>query len=135
LLQLVDARPRAIHAPPRPVILEDPYARIALLLALATAAAALALRLRQPTMIAFLLVGIVVGPSVLAWMQPTGEVHLFAEIGIAVLLFVVGLKLDVHLVRQLGSVALVAGAAQMALTVAAGFGLALLLGMGFGPSI
>ena len=45
-------------------------------------------------------------------MQPAGEVHLFAEIGIAVLLFVVGLKLDVHLVRQLGSVALLAGAAR-----------------------
>jgi len=117
------------------VILEDPFARIALLLALATAAAALALRVRQPTMIAFLLVGIVVGPSVLAWMQPAGEVHLFAEIGIAVLLFVVGLKLDVHLVRQLGSVALIAGAAQMALTVAVGFALAMLLGLGFAPSI
>ncbi|HET9025380.1 MAG TPA: cation:proton antiporter [Burkholderiaceae bacterium] len=117
------------------MILEDPFARIALLLALATVAATLALRLRQPTIVAFLLVGILVGPSVLGWVAPTGEVHLFAEIGIAVLLFVVGLKLDINLVRQLGTVALVAGAGQMALTVACGLGLALLLGFDFIASV
>ena len=117
------------------MILEDPFARIALLLALATVAATLALRLRQPTIVAFLLVGVLVGPSVLGWVAPTGEVHLFAEIGIAVLLFVVGLKLDINLVRQLGTVALVAGAGQVALTVAFGLGLALLLGIDFTASV
>lgn len=117
------------------VILEDPFARIALLLVVATAAATVALRLRQPTMVAFLLVGIVVGPSVLGWASPSGELHLFAEIGIAVLLFVVGLKLDVNLVRQLGPVALVAGAAQMAVTAGLGIALAWVLGLGLAASV
>lgn len=111
------------------MLLEDPFARIALLLTVAAAAATLAFRLRQPTMVAFLLVGILVGPSVLGWVKPEGEVHLLAEIGIAVLLFVVGLKLDIHLVRQLGTVALIAGLGQMAATAALGFGLAWLLGL------
>jgi Kef-type K+ transport system membrane component KefB len=125
---------RVISRPER-VFIEDPFARIALLLAIAAAAGALAFRARQPTMVAFLLVGIVFGPSVLGWVVPTGEVHLLAEIGIAVLLFVVGLKLDVHLVRQLGPVALIAGMAQMALTAGLGFGLALLLGLGTTASV
>lgn len=115
--------------------LQDPFARIALLLAVAAAAGALAQRARQPTMVAFLLVGIVVGPSVLGWVAPTGELHLLAQIGIAVLLFVVGLKLDIRLVRQLGPVALVAGIGQMALTTALGFGIAAVLGLGARASI
>ena len=65
----------------------------------------------------------------LGWISSEGEVHLLAEIGIAVLLFVVGLKLDVNLVRQLGPVALAAGIGQMALTAGLGFGLAMLLGL------
>ena len=117
------------------MIIEDPFARIALLLTIAAAAGVLAFRARQPTMVAFLLVGILVGPSVLGWVAPTGEVHLLAEIGIAVLLFVVGLKLDINLVRQLGPVALIAGIGQMALTAGLGFGLALLLGLGTTASI
>lgn len=117
------------------MLIEDPFARIALLLAIAAVAGVLAFRARQPTMVAFLLVGILVGPSVLGWVSPTGEVHLLAEIGIAVLLFVVGLKLDIHLVRQLGPVALIAGVAQMALTAGLGFGLAVLLGLGTSAAV
>src|SRR5512139_3498394 len=117
------------------MLIDDPFSRVALLPAIAAAAGALAFRLRQPTMVAFLLVGILVGPSVLGWVSAEGEVHLLAEIGIAVLLFVVGLKLDINLVRQLGPVALIAGIGQMALTAGLGFGLALLLGLGTTASI
>ncbi len=119
-----------MRAPDASLMFQDPFTRIALLLALAAAAGAIAFRARQPTMVAFLLVGIVVGPSMLGWVSPTGELHLLAEIGIAVLLFVVGLKLDIHLVRQLGAVAVIAGLAQMVITVALGFGIAMLLGLG-----
>ena len=50
--------------------------------------------------------------------------------GIALVLFVVGLKLDVRIIRDTGRVAVVTGGAQIALTGAIGFGLALLLGLG-----
>jgi len=55
--------------------------------------------------------------------------ELFAEIGIAVLLFLVGLKLDIKLVKTTGRVALATGLGQVFFTSLIGFGLALVLGM------
>ncbi|HSR43186.1 MAG TPA: cation:proton antiporter, partial [Longimicrobiales bacterium] len=54
--------------------------------------------------------------------------ELFSELGIALLLFVVGLELSLEKIRVVGRVAVVTGLVQVALTLAAGFGLARLLG-------
>ncbi|MEX2130320.1 MAG: cation:proton antiporter, partial [Pseudohongiellaceae bacterium] len=56
-------------------------------------------------------------------------VDLMAELGIAVLLFLVGLKLDLQLIRTLGPVALATGLGQVAFTSVFGFLIAILLGM------
>ncbi|MEE9280764.1 MAG: cation:proton antiporter, partial [Myxococcota bacterium] len=74
---------------------------------------ALALWLRQPLIIAFILVGILEGPAVLGWVTAADQIDLLAKIGIALLLFVVGLKLDLRLVRTLGPLAVVTGLGQM----------------------
>ncbi|HYD80291.1 MAG TPA: cation:proton antiporter [Paucimonas sp.] len=55
------------------------------------------MRLRQPAIVAFILVGIALGPSVLDWVRGHEEVDLLAQIGATVLLFVVGLKIAQHL--------------------------------------
>lgn len=55
--------------------------------------------------------------------------ELFAHIGIAVLLFIVGLKLDLNLIRTTGPVAVAAGLGQVLLTSAMGLAMALLMGM------
>ncbi|MCL4675655.1 MAG: cation:proton antiporter, partial [Pararhodobacter sp.] len=54
---------------------------------------------------------------------------LLSQISIAVLLFLVGLKMDIGLIRSLGAVAVIAGIGQMAFTIGLGFGLGLLLGL------
>ena len=107
----------------------DSFTTTALVLALAAAVAFVAHRARQPLIVAFIAVGIMVGPSALGWVNDSEPIELFAEIGIAVLLFLVGLKLDVHLVRSSGKVAVATGLGQVTFTSLAGFGLALLLGM------
>jgi len=107
----------------------DSFTTTALVLAIAAAAAFVAHRARQPLIVAFIAVGIVVGPSALGWVNDSEPIELFAEIGIAVLLFLVGLKLDIHLVRSSGKVAVATGLGQVTFTSLAGFGLALLLGM------
>jgi len=89
----------------------------------------LAHRAKQPLIIAFILVGIVVGPSVLGWVGDVEPLELFAEIGIAILLFLVGLKLDVNLIRSIGKVALLTGLGQVVFTSAIGFGIATLFGL------
>jgi Kef-type K+ transport system membrane component KefB len=109
---------------------DDPFHLTAAVLAVAAVIGFVANRLRQPLIVAFIAVGIVVGPSALGWVQDAEPLELFAEIGIAVLLFLVGLKLDLHLVRTTGPVALVTGLGQVAFTSAVGFLLALGLGMG-----
>ncbi len=105
------------------------FAEIALLLAVAATVGAVALRLRQPLIVAFIFVGILVGPSVLGWVRSHDEIDLLAQIGVTMLLFVVGLKLDVRLVRHLGAVALATGIGQLVFTIAGGYLIGLLLGM------
>lgn len=110
-------------------VVGDSFTTTALVLAIAAAAAFVAHRARQPLIVAFIAVGVAVGPSALGWVNDSEPIELFAEIGIAVLLFLVGLKLDIHLVRSSGKVAVATGLGQVTFTSLAGFGLALLLGM------
>jgi len=109
--------------------LYDPYTELVLLLLAAAAAGAVALRLRQPLIIAFIVVGILIGPAGLKLIKSTHQIHTFAEMGLALLLFVVGLKLDLHLIRSLGRVALAAGIGQVLFTMTGGYLLALALGV------
>lgn len=105
------------------------FTEIALLLALAAAVGAFALWFRQPLLVAFIVVGLLAGPSALGWVHAHDQIDLLAQLGVAVLLFVVGLKLDLRLVGHLRPVALATGIGQIVFTTVLGFGLALLLGM------
>jgi len=107
----------------------DPFSEIAAVLAVAAGIGAIAFWLRQPLIIAFIFVGILLGPAGLNWVHALDEVDLFAKLGIGLLLFVVGLKLDPHLIRSVGPVAVVAGVGQMTMTAAFGYVVALALGM------
>ncbi|HQU90157.1 MAG TPA: cation:proton antiporter, partial [Denitromonas sp.] len=89
---------------------------------------AVAVRLRQPVLIAYIVVGIAVGPAGLALVKSHDQIDLLAQIGIAVLLFLVGLKLDLQHVRHIGPVALATGLGQLAFTIAIGFVLVLAMG-------
>jgi Kef-type K+ transport system membrane component KefB len=107
----------------------DPFYLTAAVLAVAAVVGFAANRARQPLIVAYIFVGIIVGPSVLGWVEEAEPLELFAEMGIAILLFLVGLRLDLHLVRTTGRVALVTGLGQVVFTSVVGFGLALLLGL------
>jgi Kef-type K+ transport system membrane component KefB len=85
--------------------------------------------LRQPLIVSFIFVGIVAGPSVLGIARSAEQIDLLAELGIALLLFLVGIKLDLKLVRTLGPVSLATGLGQVAFTSIFGFLICLGLGM------
>lgn len=101
------------------------------ILTLAVLSGILSMGLRQPLIIAFLVAGVVAGPSCLGIVTSFGQVELFAHIGISLLLFIVGLRLDLGLIRTTGPVALVTGLGQILLTAA--LALAIALGMGLDP--
>ena len=105
------------------------FQEVAVLLALSALVGAIAVKLRQPLIIAYILVGILAGPAVLGLSSENEPLELLAEIGITVLLFVVGLKLDMRLVRTLGPVALATGLGQLSFTIVFGFILCYLMGL------
>ena len=105
------------------------FYEIAALLVLAATAGFIGVLLRQPLIVSFIAVGILAGPSALNIAQSEEHIDLLAELGIAVLLFLVGLKLDLKLVRALGRVALMTGLGQVAFTTVFGFLIGLALGL------
>ena len=86
-------------------------------------------KLRQPLIIMFLATGILAGPAVCGLIQSYDQIELLAHIGISLLLFIVGLRLDLSLIRTTGPVALATGLGQIVFTAGIGFVVALALGM------
>src|SRR5690606_18406838 len=105
------------------------FYEFAALLVLAAAVGLIGLALRQPLIVSFIAVGILAGPSVLGVARSSEYIELFAELGVAVLLFLVGLKLDLKLIRTLGLVSLSTGLGQVVFTSVIGFLICLWLGL------
>jgi Kef-type K+ transport system membrane component KefB len=84
--------------------------------------------LDQPSLIGEILGGVLVGPAVLNLYQVGPETALFAEIGVVLLLFQVGLDTRLHDLLSVGRSALLVAALGVVFPLAGGFGLAELLG-------
>lgn len=108
---------------------ENVFVQMGLVLGLAVIIGGIVQFLRQPLIVAFIVVGILLGPSALGWVAHSSEIELFARLGIALLLFVVGLKLDLHVIRTVGPVALASGLGQVVFTSIIGYLIALALGI------
>ncbi len=104
------------------------FGEFSLLLIISALAGGLALFLRQPVLIAYIVVGIVVGPAVLGIVHAHEQIELLAQIGVSVLLFVVGLKLDLKHIRHIGPVAVATGLGQLTFTILFGFLIITVLG-------
>jgi Kef-type K+ transport system membrane component KefB len=97
------------------------FTEFSLLLIISAFAGMIAIWLKQPVLIAYIVVGIVVGPAVLGLVGAHDQIDLLAQVGVAVLLFVVGLKLDLQHIRHIGPVALATGLGQLTFTIIFGF--------------
>src|SRR5690606_11270055 len=104
------------------------FAEVALLLAFTAGTGLIGLLLRQPLIVSFIVVGLAAGPSALDLIRSQAEIELLADLGIAVLLFLVGIKLDLKLIRSLGAVSLTTGLGQIAFTSAVGYLIGVALG-------
>jgi Kef-type K+ transport system membrane component KefB len=92
-------------------------------------------RIGQPPVVGEILAGVLVGPSVLGWYEINAETTLFAEIGVVLLLFQVGVETRLHDLLRVGPTALAVGALGVALPFAAGFGLGAAIGADLGVSV
>jgi Kef-type K+ transport system membrane component KefB len=105
------------------------FAEVALLLVLAAGIGLFGSFLRQPLIVSFIAVGLIAGPSALDVVHSDEQIDLLSELGIAVLLFLVGIKLDVKLVRSLGAVSVMTGMGQVLFTAFFGYLIGLALGL------
>ena len=112
------------------MIVQSPFGEVAALLVLAAVIGFLGILLRQPLIVSFIAVGLIAGPSALDLVRSSDQISLLSELGIAVLLFLVGIKLDVKLIRSLGAVSLLTGLGQVAFTSIFGYLIGLALGLG-----
>jgi len=116
---------------------------LAFILAASKVGASLSSRIKQPAVFGELLVGLILGPSVLnvfGWdifHDPTLEVIVkdFAEIGVIMLMFVAGLETDLAEMRKVGVAAFSGAMGGVIFPMAAGTGLGLLFGFGIFESL
>ncbi len=116
-------------------MIDEPFIRSIGIMVLAAAAFALAARaVSLPTIVAYLAAGLLLGPLT-GIIEVSEAIHLIAETGIVLLLFLVGLELSFEKIKGVGVVAVVAGSAQIVLTVLGGFALCLVLGFAMVPAL
>lgn len=89
----------------------------------------LAARIGQPAVLGELLAGVIVGGSVLGWVQETETLKLFGELGVMLLLFEVGLESDLYSLLKVGTPAAVVALIGVAVPFALGYLLALIVGL------
>ena len=92
-------------------------------------------RLGQPTVVGEILGGVVAGPAVLGVYEVNAETTLFAEIGVVLLLFQVGVETRLHDLLRVGGTALAVGVLGVALPFGAGFLAAELAGGDLGLAV
>ena len=72
------------------------FLHLLIILLAARICAEVAVRIQVPAVIGELFAGILLGPSLLGWVEPSQTIKLLAEIGILLLLFEVGLETDIR---------------------------------------
>jgi Kef-type K+ transport system membrane component KefB len=82
--------------------------------------------IRMPSIVGYILAGMILGPG-LNLVELNHSLTLISELGIALLLFLVGIELSLQKIKDLGRVALLLGGLQVILTAAGGFALARLM--------
>lgn len=111
------------------LIAQSAFGEVSLLLVMAAAVGFIGIILRQPLIVSFIAVGLLAGPSAFDLVRSGAQINLLSELGVAVLLFLVGIKLDIKLIRSLGAVSLITGLGQVGFTSIFGFLIGLALGL------
>lgn len=102
---------------------------VAIVLAAAFPVLVLGKLLRVPELISYLVTGIAIGPHALRLIDDPVQVEAIAEVGVALILFFIGLHVPLERLRTLGRTTFVSGSMQMLFTVAAVVAIGMALGL------
>ncbi len=89
--------------------------------------------LKQPSILAYVIAGLILGPIGLQVITGQNEIMALGELGVAFLLFGIGLEIDFRALKDVGLAAITGGVVQILLML--GGGIAIALGLGFGWTI
>ncbi len=98
------------------------------ILATATVFSVIARSLKQPFIPAYVIAGILIGPFGLKLITDINIITAFAEFGVALLLFVIGLELNLKKLKVVGKVSAIGGLIEILLIAGVGFVVAVLFG-------
>lgn len=110
---------------------------LAIIMIVASVMALISHRLKQPMVIAYIIAGMLIGPHTppFSLITEIDTLQVFAEIGVILLLFVVGMEFPIAKLKQVGKKASVIAAAEAGGTFMAGFGAGQLMGFTFYDSL
>lgn len=108
----------------------DLFTQLSIIIVISAAIAGMMRLLKQPLIIGYILVGLLIGPMFLGFVQLENSETLavFSELGVSILLFIVGMHLSPTEVRDFGKSAFIVGFFQVVLTTLLGFATTLLFG-------
>ena len=110
---------------------------LSLVIGIAAVVAVIARVIKQPPIIAYLISGVLVGPMFFGFINADNSdyVQLFARMGIALLLFIVGLSLDFRVLKEVGKVSSLAGLGEIIVTSFVVFAASLAMGFEYNTAI
>lgn len=91
--------------------------------------------LGQPSVLGKLLIGIIIGPAVLGWIENNDFIHYFAEIGVILLMFIAGLETDLEQFKRTWRSAVAVAIGGIIFPFAGGYAVAEAFGLGHNYSL
>jgi len=108
--------------------MEQVFIELTIVLVLGIAVSSIMRLLKQPLIIGYIITGLLASPYLLNIVRSNDSLATFAEMGVVLLLFLVGLNLNPKAVKDVGKVSLIAGLAQIGFTSIVGFVLIYFMG-------
>ncbi|MHC1727735.1 MAG: cation:proton antiporter [Syntrophobacteraceae bacterium] len=111
----------------------DLLSNIGLAIVAATAFALLSKALRQPLLLAYLAAGIILGPKIgFGLIRDEESIDLISELGLILLLFIIGLEIDLKKLMSAGRTLIISGVSQFLICAGLGIGFFVLMGFQLG---
>lgn len=97
------------------------FAQVLIIILATKLAGDLSVRLGQPSVLGKLLVGILIGPAVLGWIETSNLIDALAEIGVLLLMFIAGLETDIKELNRTRNSSVAVGAGGIILPLLGGY--------------
>lgn len=100
---------------------EGVFTELSLIIVIAAAVSLVMWWLRQPLILGYILTGLIIGPSVFGLLRASETFETFSSIGIALLLFIIGLGLNFSIIKKLGKPVFITSGIQLMILGSAGY--------------